>query len=142
MAHAVLVETSAQVPDEHAGGFTASGEPVDAWSFGAFSPAVGVDATLTDLVLLAQAVIEGDLTGSAAQKPIADTDANDWRIGYQWYVTHEPPGTITVIEGETAGFSSCLLINQEAGTAAIVLANSVGGDTYHLALRLLTAADR
>jgi CubicO group peptidase (beta-lactamase class C family) len=142
MDHAVLAETSAQVPDEHAGGYTESGEPVEAWSFGAFSPAVGLDATLTDLVVLAQAVIDGNLAGSAAQEPIADTDSGDWRIGYQWFVTHEPPGTITVIEGETAGFSSCLLINQEAGTAAIVLANSVGGDPYHLALRLLSAADR
>ena len=71
MDDATVVETPDQVPEEHAGGFTSAGEPVEPFSIGAFSPAGGVHATLGDVVALAQAVLDGSLSDSPALEPIA-----------------------------------------------------------------------
>ena len=142
MDNAVLVETPEQVPAAHAGGHTEVGDAVEPWSVGAFSPAGGVHATLDDHIALAKAVIDGTLAGSAALEPIEDADASEWRIGYQWFIVEDRSRTITVSGGDSGGFTSSVLINRDADTAAIVLSNASGADTYHVALRLLLAAER
>jgi CubicO group peptidase (beta-lactamase class C family) len=140
MDDAVIVETPDQVPENHAGGFSPSGDAVEPWSIGPYSPAGGVDATLDDVVALARAVLDGELEDSAALDPVAEVEPNTM-IGYFWFVDEVRPRTITGHGGRTGGFGTALLINREAGTASIVLANTES-DPYALGLRLLIAADR
>ena len=140
MDGASVVETPAEVPGEHAGGFTWSGAPVEPWSVGAFAPALGVDATLGDLVALARAVLDGPLAASHALEPIAETEEAAWRIGYEWITAELPERTETGHSGETGGFSSSLLIDREAGAAAIVLSNTTE-NRLGAARQLLRIAD-
>ena len=140
MDDAVLVETPDQVPDAHAGGFTRAGEPVEPWSIGPHSPAGGVHATLNDLVVLAQSVLDGELEDSVALEPIAKVGLST-DIGYFWFIDDQRPRVITSHGGQTGGFGTALLINREAGSAAIVLANTES-DPWRLALRLLIHAER
>jgi CubicO group peptidase (beta-lactamase class C family) len=84
MDQAVLVESPEQVPEAHAGGYSAPGRPAEPWSWAAFSPAGAVHATLDDLVALAQAVLDGPLSESAALEPIALGGHGAEHLGYFW----------------------------------------------------------
>ena len=82
-------------------------------------------ATLDDLVALAQAVLDGPLSDSAALEPIAvggqpmpSTSATSGGCS----TTRRAPSRAT--PASTGGFSSALLIDRDAGIAAIVLANA------------------
>lgn len=140
MSDAVLVETPEQVPDGHAGGHSPPGEPVEAWWGEGFGPAGAVDATIGDLVALAQAVLDGSLSDSTALEPIAPGFTRFEQIGYFWWISEERPRTITGHSGANNGFRSALLIDRDAGIAAIVLANSQR-DVDALAMRYLVEAD-
>ena len=140
MDDATVVETPGQVPEGHAGGFTWAGDPVEPWSVGAFAPALGVDATLGDLVALARGVLDGPLAASPALEPIAETEEAAWRIGYDWVTVELPERTETGHSGETGGFSCSLLIDRQAGTAAIVLSNTTE-NRLGAARQLLRIAD-
>ena len=140
MDDATVVETPDQVPEEHAGGFTSAGEPVEPFSIGAFSPAGGVHATLGDVVALAQAVLDGSLSDSPALEPIAPAFNNSMQFGYFWFVIDERPRTLTAHDGLTGGFGASLLIDRDAEQASIVLVNAsrvVG----RFALRYLVDSD-
>lgn len=141
MDDAVLVETPEQVPDGHAGGYSRPGHPVAPWWGAGFGPAGLVHATLDDLIALAQAVIDGPLSHSAALEPIAVGYNRAEQIGYFWWVTEDAPRTITGHGGTTGGFSSALMIDREAGIASIVLVNA-HRDVDSFALRYLVEADR
>ena len=140
MDDATVVETPDQVPEEHAGGFTSAGEPVEPFSFAAFSPAGGVHATLRDVVALAQAVLDGPLSDSLALEPIAPGFNGNMQLGYFWFVIDERPRTLTVHPGLTGGFGSSLLIDRDAGQASIVLVNA-SRVVERFALRYLVDAD-
>lgn len=140
MDDAVLVETPEQVPDGHAGGYSAPGHPIAPWWGVGFGPAGLVHATLDDLIALAQAVIDGPLSDSAALEPIAAGYHRADQIGYLWWVSEDPPRTITGHGGSTGGFSSALMIDREAGIASIVLVNA-HRDVDSFALRYLVEAD-
>lgn len=111
-----------EVPATHAGGFDADGDAVDASALAAYAPAGGIHATVGDLVAFAQAVLDGPLTGSAAQTDTVDTGDGSG-IGYFWSVRDAGGSRIVSHNGMTLGFASMLLIDTTAGTAAIVLSN-------------------
>ncbi len=140
MDDAVLVTTPEQVPAGHAGGTDVSGDPIGPWSGEGFAPAGFVHATLDDLVALAQAVINGPLSDSAALEPVAPGANRFDRIGYFWAISEIRPRIITGHGGMTGGFRSALMIDRDAGIASIVLVNSQR-DVDELALRYLVEAD-
>ncbi|MFC9558339.1 serine hydrolase domain-containing protein [Agromyces sp. NPDC056965] len=140
MDDAVLVTTPDEVPDGHAGGTDVSGDPIGPWWSEGFAPAGAVHATLDDLVALAQAVLDGPLSDSAALEPVAPGYDRFEHIGYFWWISAERPRIITGHPGETGGFRSALMIDRDAGIASIVLANSQR-DIDELALRYLVEAD-
>jgi CubicO group peptidase (beta-lactamase class C family) len=140
MDHAVLVQSPEQVPTEHAGGFTTIGQPVDPWFGSGFAPAGAVHATLDDVVALAQAVIDGPLSDSAALEPAAPGFNAQDRLGYFWWLVDERPRTLTAHQGFTGGFASSLMIDRDAEQASIVLVN-VGREVGRYGLRFLVDAD-
>ena len=85
MDDAVLVQSPEQVPAEHRGGFTTIGEPVDPRYGSGFAPAGAVHATLDDVVALAQAVIDGPISDSAALEPVAPGFNRQDHLGYFWW---------------------------------------------------------
>ena len=140
MDRAVVVQTPEQVPEGHAGGHDVPGDPVDPWWGEGFAPAGLVQATLPDLIALAEAVLDGPLSESAALVPIAPGTDRFEQIGYFWWIIEERPRTFTEHAGNTDGFRSHLLIDRYAGVASIVLVNSQR-DIYPLALRYLVEAE-
>lgn len=136
MDGAVLVDTAEEVPATNAGGHRPDGQAVEPSSFGAYGPAGGVQATLDDLVAYAQAVLDGNLSDSAALEPTAPGFDKDLQFGYFWFVEDMSARTLTFHPGQTNGFSSALLIDRKAGTASIVLVNQVT-DPLEPALRYL-----
>jgi CubicO group peptidase (beta-lactamase class C family) len=139
METAVAVETSDQVPATLAVGHSASNRPLAPWSFEAYTPATGVDASLDDLIALAEAVLSGPLHDSPALDAVAEVDATT-SIGYLWLIDEHVDRTLAGHDGRSGGFGSSILIDREAGTASIVLRNSAG-DAHGTALRLLSLAD-
>ena len=140
MDDAVLVQSPEQVPAEHAGGFTTIGEPVDPWYGSGFAPAGAVHATLDDVVALAQAVIDGPISDSAALEPVAPGFNRQDHLGYFWWLVEDRPRSLTRHDGFTGGFGSSLIIDREAEQASIVLVN-VGREPGRYALRFLVDAD-
>lgn len=110
------------VPDSHAGGFDAEGDPVEASALAAYAPAGGIHATIGDLVAFAEAVLDGPLTGSAAQSGTIEVGDGS-TIGFFWNVREQGDDRIVSHNGMTLGFASILLIDTANGTASIVLAN-------------------
>ncbi len=140
MDDAVLVQSPEQVPAEHAGGFTTIGEPVDPWYGSGFAPAGAVHATLDDVVALAQAVIDGPLTDSAALEPVAPGFNLQDHLGYFWWLVEDRPRSLARHDGFTGGFGSSLIIDRDAEQASIVLVN-VGREPGRYAQRFLVDAD-
>lgn len=139
METAVVVETAEQVPAALAIGHSASNRPLAPWSFEAYAPAVGVDASLDDLVALARAVLSGAFRRSPALDPVAEAGAGT-SVGYLWLIDEHADRTLTGHGGRSGGFGSTILIDRDAGTASILLRNSAG-DTRGTALGLLQLAD-
>ncbi|GAA1956200.1 serine hydrolase domain-containing protein [Agromyces allii] len=140
MVGTVVVETPEQVPAGHAGGYDVPGDPVDPWWGEGFAPAGMAQATLPDLIALAEAVLDGPLSDSAALVPIAPGTNRFEQLGYFWWILEKRPRTLTEHAGTTEGFRSDLLIDRDAGIASIVLVNS-RRDVSPLALRYLVEAD-
>ncbi|WP_173922630.1 serine hydrolase [Agromyces sp. Marseille-P2726] len=116
----------AEVPSGHAVGFDSDGDAVEPSTLGAYAPAGGIHATVGDLVKFANAVIDGQLAGSAAQTDTVDVGGGT-SMGYFWSVDDRGDRRIVSHNGLTGGFASVLFIDVDAGTAAIVLSNQADG---------------
>ncbi|WP_425843516.1 serine hydrolase domain-containing protein [Agrococcus sp. TSP3-2-1] len=116
----------ADVSTAHAGGFDRAGVAVEPTSLGAYAPVGGLHATLEDLIRFGEAVIDGELTGSAAQIDAIDIGGGV-AIGYFWRIDEDPDARVLSHDGRTGSFSSVLLVDVMHGTAAIVLSNQDSG---------------
>lgn len=123
------------VPDELAQGTMPDGRDAEPSTLAAFAPAGGIVTTVEDLARYAQAVIDGTFADSPAleQNPMGDDG-----IGYLWGVSSEGGHDFVSHGGMTAGFTSSLLIDRTAGTAAIVFVNRGGRPIDDIAQRVLT----
>lgn len=80
--------------------------------------------TATDLGRYAQALLSGQVPGTAALEPVADGTAPA-RVGLFWLVSPGPQEqTLTWHFGGTAGSSSFLALDRDAGRAVVVLSNT------------------
>jgi CubicO group peptidase (beta-lactamase class C family) len=122
LEHGSLPLTDEELSPAHAGGLDAAGDPVEPSTLAGYAPAGGIHATIGDLVAFATAVIDGPLAGSAAQTDTIELGDGS-RIGYFWVVEPNDGSTIVSHNGQTLGFTSAMLIDPEAGRAAIVLSN-------------------
>jgi CubicO group peptidase (beta-lactamase class C family) len=129
--------TDDDVSPEHAVGYAASGRKADVWADAARAPGNGVHATLDDLVALCRAVIDGPLSDSAALEPIGPSPIHGAQIGYLWHVQQFGDRSLVGHDGVSGGgFSSSILIDRDAGQAAIVLVNEID-DMTRVAFREL-----
>lgn len=122
MKHTSLPLEDDEVPERHAGGFLSDGTAAEASTLAAYAPAGGIHATLGDLAAFAEAVIDGPLTGTAAQTDLIDS-GDGGAIGYFWGISDEGGSRIIGHNGMTAGFSSVLKIDTTSQLAVIVLSN-------------------
>lgn len=137
-----LDDTSLPVEDEDldgdlARGRTADGALADPSTLGAFAPAGGIIATVDDLAEYAQAIIDGPYADSPALGPNRFGDGD---YGYFWVLESRGDHDLVSHDGMTAGFTSALVIDRTAGTAAIVVVNRSGNPVGDLARRLLAEA--
>ncbi|GAA2043105.1 hypothetical protein GCM10009819_32110 [Agromyces tropicus] len=139
MDDSVVVATRADVPSTLEPGYTLAGIPVDPWTYGDYAPTGGVAGSAADLTALARAIIDGRFSDSAALDPHLRLDS-DSSLGYLWVIEERPARTLAWHDARTGGYSSALLIDREAGTAAIVLWNAPG-DSEEVARRILLLAD-
>jgi CubicO group peptidase (beta-lactamase class C family) len=122
--------TDDDIDADHADGYTGLGQPAEAWADAAWAPAGGVHAALPDLVALAEAMLDGPISGTTAQQPHGPGSSLTNELGWFWYLTETDSGTVVGHEGLTGGFGSAILVDSERDAAAIVLVNEasdVGG---------------
>lgn len=139
MATASAPITDEDIDPDHAGGYTGLGEPVEAWADAAWAPAGGVHATLSDLVALAEGVLDGPLTGTSAQEPHGPGFSLTHELGWFWYLTETDAGPVVGHEGLTGGFGAAFLA-YPAGDAAVVVLVNEASDVGLFASDLLASA--
>lgn len=102
-------------------GETRGGRRADPWTGEAFGPAGAVRADITDMAVLARALLDGRAPGIDALASRSTFDDED-SIGWAWF-TRAGTGLVWH-NGGTGGFSSFLGIDRDAGAAVVVLSAS------------------
>ncbi|GGI45182.1 CubicO group peptidase (beta-lactamase class C family) [Agromyces flavus] len=138
-----LEDTSLPIEDDDhvkglAQGFTGDRRKADPSTLGAFAPAGGIVTTVEDLARYAQGVIDGPYAGSAALEP---NPFGDGDYGYFWALSSRGDRDLVSHDGMTTGFTSALLIDRTAGTAAIVFVNRSSRPVHEVARDLLGQVD-
>lgn len=129
MSDATLPANFDELSDSYVGGLTGARQPAKPFVGEAWAPSLGLHATLGDLVALAQAVIDGPFSTSAALEPTGEVGNNRReQLGYLWQIRpmeNRPMEhrTLTGHDGLTFGFTSVLQIDREDGTAIVALVN-------------------
>lgn len=108
-------------------GWSPMGRRRQPWTMGGYAPAGGVFSTLSDMVRLAVALLDGSAPGIGSLMPIEGvaTGGPNRARGMFW-VIELIPGThrkMIWLNGRTGGYSSFLGLAPHSGRATIVLAN-------------------
>ncbi|MGW4100146.1 serine hydrolase domain-containing protein [Mycobacterium sp. NPDC004974] len=119
-------------------GWSAKGQPEQAWPLNAYAPAGGVRSTPADMARYAQALLDRRAPGLSALDPRWEV-GNDIRVGRAWFTHRFGDVDLTWHDGGTAGFSSMLALDREHAAAVVVLANSAVG-VDEIAIRILVDA--
>lgn len=121
MANTTVPDSPAALGDRDLHGETEGGRRADPWVGEAIAPAGGVRADVHDMASLARALLTGDAPGIDALSPREPFDED--RIGWAWFTTPSPERERQIVwhNGGTGGFTAFLGIDQEAGTAVVVL---------------------
>lgn len=143
MTNTVVPAAAADLGPHDLQGETAGGRHADPWLGEAIGPAGGVRADVSDMAVLARALLVGDGPGVDALSP--RTSWGDDRIGWAWITTSPPATGRTVVwhNGATGGFTSFIGINRSAGAAVVVLsAAGSPGDVTAAGFGLLEHIER
>jgi CubicO group peptidase (beta-lactamase class C family) len=94
----------------------------------AFSAAAGIDASMGDLLKLAEALAGRrntplDETIAIAMSPLFVVGGNS-RMGYAWFLSQQADGRIVFHDGQTAGTYAAIAVNTATKAAAVVLADA------------------
>jgi len=117
-----------------------AGKPVTPWRLDAYAPTGGWQASVRDLLALAQAMLAGEPAWVAeALRPRAEAGAPGREIGFAWHHATINDRAVVWHNGGTAGSSSFLAIVPEEQLALAVLANGGGGVVDQLARGLLAS---
>lgn len=112
-------------------GNNGKGRRQDPWVGEALGPAGGIRSTITDMAVLAGALLDGSAPGLPALDPVVNFAGPAARIGAAWMTLDAKGRTVTWHNGATGGFSSWLGLDREAGTAAILLSATTGSLDRH-----------
>lgn len=118
--------TAENLPDGAPTGRSAAGRPEGAWTANGTAPAGGIRSTAADLVLYAQAQLDGTAPGAAALEPRWE-DGNGGRYGLGWVTEQRGGREITWHNGQTGGFWSMVALDRESGQAVVMLSNVSAG---------------
>lgn len=129
MSDATLPANFDELSDSYVGGLTGARRPAEPFVGEAWAPSLGVHATLGDLIALAQAVIDGPFSDSAALEPTGAVGNNRReQLGYLWQIRpmeNSPTGyrTLTGHNGVSFGFTGVFQVDRADGTAVVALVN-------------------
>lgn len=131
----------ATVTDAATRGWTAAGRRSNPWVLDGYGPAGGAVSTITDMTLLATALLDGSAPGLASLDPVGrfETDQPERASGMFWVIDSVPGTERTMIwhNGETGGYSAFLALYPQARRAVVVLANVARAtEQQHTALAL------
>jgi CubicO group peptidase (beta-lactamase class C family) len=125
-------------------GKTVGGRHASPWVGEATAPAGGVRADITDMAVLARAVLAGNSPGVDALVPKSpfDPDRHE-QIGWAWFTTPAPGSGRPVVwhNGGTGGFTAFLGIDREAQVGVVVL-SAVGEGPNHVTETGFTLLER
>jgi CubicO group peptidase (beta-lactamase class C family) len=113
-------------------GETGGGRRADPWLGEAAAPAGAVRADVTDMAVLARALLTGEAPGNDALAPRLPFDEED-RIGWAWFTRTDPETGHEVVwhNGGTGGFTAFIGIDRQAGVGVAVL-SAVGESPNHV----------
>ncbi|WP_392507151.1 serine hydrolase domain-containing protein [Naumannella halotolerans] len=126
MESTVLLGDDSAEPEKFSGSHMTNGIRAVPWSGEAFAPAgTSTRTTAADLSRYAQALLDGTAPGAAAMEPIAEvvSDGVPTPAAMLWQLEDVDGTSITWHNGGTAGSSSMLAIDREAGRAVLLLSN-------------------
>ena len=106
-------------------GWSSLGLPRMPWVMGGYAPAGGVYATVTDLAVLAEALLDGTAPGLAALVPLTDQGENR-QVGMFWVVDTVPGTDRQMVwhNGATGGYSAFLALFPQVRRAVVVVADT------------------
>jgi CubicO group peptidase (beta-lactamase class C family) len=111
------------------------GRPRAPWTGEAVAPAGGLRASVTDMVRLTAALLDGTAPGTRALDPSRPFQGRAVRIGAAWITLEHRGREVTWHNGGTGGFSSWLGLDREAGAGVVLLsATSAAVDRHGFAL--------
>lgn len=112
-------------------GTNRKGRRQDPWVGEALGPAGGIRSTVTDMAVLARALLAGSAPGLSALDPVASFAGPAARIGAGWMTLDAKGRTVTWHNGATGGFSSFIGLDRDAGTAVVLLSGRSGSLDRH-----------
>lgn len=119
------------------------GYPRQPWTGAAIGPAGGIRASIEDMAVLMQSLLNGTAPGLAALDPVVAFAGRDVRIGAAWITMDVRGRTITWHNGGTGGFRSWIGLDRAAGTGVVILSAtsaSVDPAGFRLLARLTASA--
>lgn len=125
MTSTVFATSPAHLPPDAVPGHDAGGRDRRVWISEGQAPAGCCTwTTPEDLARYADALLGGRVPGAEALEPRADAAPGN-RVGLFWQISPGPGDrTVTWHRGETAGATSILLLDRDAGRAVIALSNT------------------
>ncbi|MBQ1445464.1 MAG: beta-lactamase family protein [Renibacterium sp.] len=104
-------------------GYSTSFRAAEPWIMRAFSPAGAITSTVQDLAKYAKAILSGTAPGMNALEPISAIPGGD-SIGLSWLTTERNGRSLSHHNGMTGGFASIMVLDREAGYAAVLIGNA------------------
>ncbi|MCW2528993.1 MAG: beta-lactamase [Pseudonocardiales bacterium] len=123
-------------------GWAASGRRPRAWLMNGYGPAGGgIISTVTDISLLASALLDRSAPGQAAVGPIGRVEPDRPRrsAGMFWVIDEDPSSHRTMVwhNGQTGGYSAFIALYPHTRRAVVVLANVArAADQQRIAIAL------
>lgn len=135
MTHSFTPLTASELSSDAPTGWSAKGQPEQAWTLNAYAPAGGVRSTPADMARYAQALLDRRAPGLSALDPRWD-GVDDIQVGRAWLTHRVGDVDVTWHNGGTGGFSSMLALDREHAAAVVILANTAVS-VDEIAIRIL-----
>lgn len=113
--------TAADLDDLDLPGDSAIGTSDGPWLGEPVAPAGGARSSAHDMTILLQALLDGSAPGVTAMRPRVSADGQS--TGWAWVTSPDPErGPVVWHNGITAGFTSMIALDTQAGRGVVVLA--------------------
>lgn len=138
LRHTSVPTDAAQLGPLAVVGRSRRGRPAEPWTGEALGPAGGVRSSISDLVRLTTALLDGSVPGIGALEPTTPMGRGA-RIGAAWITVGVGEREVCFHNGRTGGFASWLGVHRAAGVGAVVL-SATAASVDGVGVQLLTDA--